>query len=255
MKPAIHFKYEKLTDHLMSMDRYNVNLKFVVDLGGKDKNGEKKEFASQYKYPSNKYNDTDHLLTMKRNFKSYLSLEYPSKDPTRFGTGSIMIGPSSIRGFRKRIEKFQDILSHSFKKYDGKIELKTNTSIISQPDPYHTIEFSPDIYYKDETDEGGEYGIRMIINDGEYDFVIPYNTSWQEFLYYIYEVDFYGWASIMVNNLTTNMIGKLIDDVGDYSYKSNYTQETPDKVSDKKNANITRSKPLSNNDKKKSFFD
>jgi len=73
-KLATFMDYEKISDDIMYLGD-NVVLRFSTQLGYKNMDGTKKLFHTEYKYASNKYTDNKYLISLRRHFEYYLSIE------------------------------------------------------------------------------------------------------------------------------------------------------------------------------------
>ena len=79
--PITFNDYERISDELYYIygeENYAV-IKFTVDLGKRNKLGEKIPFHQAYRYNSDKYIDKNNLITIKRVLNSYISFETRSK--------------------------------------------------------------------------------------------------------------------------------------------------------------------------------
>lgn len=79
--PITFNDYERISDELYYIygeENYAV-IKFTVDLGKRNKSGEKIPFHQAYRYNSDKYIDKNNLITIKRVLNSYISFETRSK--------------------------------------------------------------------------------------------------------------------------------------------------------------------------------
>ncbi len=258
MRSVLLFQYERLVDTVMDFGS-NVSLKLVVDIGIKDKDGNKRRSYEEYKYTSNKYKNENYLITAKRNFNSYLRIEYPSENKEEFNKGSIVIPPHSILGLRDKVRTFDDIL---FDPYyitrENKLDILSNkiVTIESYPMRNNKIEFSHSLYEgKDSNDL--DYGVNIGFNNSFY-FTIRSTTKWKEFVYNILTCDLYLWGSQLIAPYTAQLIGNSLNDTP-YSSIKRYNIETvyepEDYINNENSSNVVRTKPLDRESKIKSFFD
>lgn len=71
---SINTNYEKITDDLCFLGS-NVVVRFNVILAKKNEEGKRVSFHREYEYMMNKYNDSKNLVTIRRQFDYYLSIE------------------------------------------------------------------------------------------------------------------------------------------------------------------------------------
>lgn len=207
MRNAIYFEYEKISDTIMWFGN-KTSLKFNVNLGKKDKDGNKIPFFSEYRYKSGKYKNTSSLITMKRDIRSYLTIEYPDSSPTSGRLyNSVYIDNCGILGLRDQINKFDKVLTSAYAERNGEIVLINGKRNYVKSTPYrnNTIEFMNDIYVSVDkmNNRYNEIGVRIVLN-GEYAFIVPINI-WKGFVYYINTCDFYGWALGCINSIFQQM--------------------------------------------------
>ena len=256
MQRAVFFNYERLSDTILQFGN-GVTLKLIVELGNKDKNGNKIPSIEEYEYPSNKYINTSSLISMKRKFKAYLSMEYPAQDGSTIGNKFLYIRDYSVMGLLSKMKEFDSKIEKGFAYKRNKLILLSDslTPVISYPTDNSKIEFVQDIFYAGPDKDIPKLGVRIGLND-EYYFTIPALTIWKSFLYYIDKCDLYEWGSVLLSSYTTHVMGKNINSIGDTNYRPNRNiSENPDNVSDEYGAGISHSKPLNKNESIKGFFD
>jgi len=251
MEPAVFFQYERVSD-LLSYLGSGVKLKFNIDFGKKDKDGSKVLSMSEYKYSSDKYTNVSDLISVKRQFKPYLSLEYPINNKNGYFDGftnNVFIPPSAILGLRERLSKFDKYIKKAFRLDKDKNLILIKENIVSSksiPFTNNEIQVHQDLYYPPSNNkrikEHPEIGVRMILNK-EFSFTMSI-TSWKEFLYYIMTCDMYGWGIASADSFYSKMMGQFVSDIS--SSKS---------VFDKcENVTINRSKPVGREEKMNDFF-
>ena len=221
MRNAIYFEYEKITDSIMWFGN-KTSLKFNVNLGKKDKDGNKVPFFAEYRYKSNKYKNLRNLITMKRDIRSYLTIEYPDNSPNNGRLyNSVYIDASGILGLRDQVNKFDKVLTSAYVERNGELILVREKRNYVKSIPYknNTIEFMNDIYVStDKMDNKyNEIGIRIVLN-GEYAFIVPIQV-WKTFVYYINTCDFYGWALGCLNSIFQQM--ELNNEIMEISFDNN----------------------------------
>lgn len=245
MKEAIYFDdYETISDLLLFLGS-GCSLRMCVTIGSKSKDNEKVSLSTEYQYRTNKYINKDSLISVKRQFFPYLSIEYKDQGEI-LGKGTIMITHYDILGFRDKTLEVDRLLENCFAIKNKKLIITAdkNFNVISRPSN-NIILFSPTIIiYPDQSQSPG---IRMIMNDRIY--VDMSIKKWKAFLYYIQTADLYGWAASIISGYTQNSIGKNIQDMTNISKDPTINDEFSDDVGFK------NTKPISKEEKRKSFFD
>lgn len=233
--------YEKISDDLIYF-RNNIVLRFNVSLANKNKDGLRESFHKEYKY-SSKYSNKDKVITLRRSFDYFLSLDI--KDNYE---NNIIIKEKDIMIMRVR---FNEIMQW----FNSLFTVKNNTLIISGK--YYPIKisglgygkclsFEPCIVsYKDGT---VKEGIKMILdNTIETEFDID---VFMQFFYIISSINMYQSASTMLAYMEPDF-GKNIITFED-SYRTNPNLYDNDDIPD---GEIKKEKPLSSSIKEKSFFE
>lgn len=254
MVEGICFEYDRMSDTLMMFCK-NVKLSFNINLGFKDKDGNKETFMKEYRYKSNKYKNTRSLISIKRNIKTYLTIEYPENDieGNQRLTRTVYINHSGILGLRDKLNKFDKYIKKAYSIRKGELVLIESNVTYAKSTPYdgNTIEVVNDIYSrKDEIGRNiNEVGVRFILN-GEYQFIVPI-TVWKSFLYYVNTCDFYGWGITLADSLCARMLTETVCDFTENSGEGYIDNNINENMS----GSINRTKPLHREDKIKSFFD
>ena len=255
MQNAVFFNYERMSDTLLQFGS-GVTLKLIVELGNKDKNGNKISPIEEYEYPSNKYLNTSRLISMKRKFRAYLAIDYPSQDNSTIGNKLLYIRDYSVMGLLSKMKEFDSNIEKGFALKKNKLILLSDsiTPVVSYPTDNSKIEFVQDIYFAGPDKDIPKLGVRIGLNE-EYYFTIPALTVWKSFLYYIDKCDLYEWGSILLSSYTTRVIGNKVSSVDGIGNFNRNISENPDNISDDLGAGINRSKPLNKKDSIKGFFD
>lgn len=236
-------------------------LKHIIEFGSKDKSGNKKRSFEEFRYKSNKYKNYDHLITSSIKFKSYLCIEYPNLDRNDNMRNHILnLYSYSIEGLIDSIDRFEKNYIEAFAQdKDKELILKTPkiTPITSHVSPYAKIEFSQDIFI--DKDKNKDLGVRLGFNE-EYYFTIRYSTTWKEFKYYIRTCDLYGWGISSLSSYLGDLPGTAVTDIdtGIYQSANKYSpvwEDPDDIVNNEESIKIVKSKPLTREERKKSFFD
>lgn len=104
------YEYEKIVDDVYWIG-FNISLRFSVVLARANDNGYRKSFYQEYQYESNKYKDQRNLITVKRQYDYFLSIENIKEiDGIK---EYIIIGVSDFPYFRQKILEASRWLSDS----------------------------------------------------------------------------------------------------------------------------------------------
>lgn len=245
MKDAIYFDdYETISDLLIALGQ-GCSLKMCVNLGMKNKENERQSAINEYLYRTNKYNNKDKVISVKRKFFPYLSIEYKDSGEI-LGKGTIRITHYDILGFRNKVMVADTILEKAFAIKGKKLIIKSGenydvTTIVGD----HKIVFSPVVIQNQ--DQTVSMGIRLVLNN--YSFVDVPDRTWKAFVYYILTADLYGWAASIVSGYTQDTIGKCMTDMRNISKDPTIYDTFNEDVGFK------NTKPITKEEKKKSFFD
>jgi hypothetical protein len=260
LREALLFEYERITDIIMEFG-YGVVLKLVADLGFKDSSGHKRRSYEEFRYRNtSKYNNTDYLITASRKAEYYLKIEYPVRDTDGNNRkGSVVIRPYSMLGLYDIVKEFDRVAFDPYKTMEnGDIYLieKKAKMVRSVPTSNSIIEISHGMY-KDK-DGKLDYGVDIGLNE-EFYFTVRTTTMWKQFVYFITKCDLYLWGSSLLNPYTTALVGNSLSEFGQYNstkrYEITYEPDLDDKANDDSMIKVSNSKPVTRNDKIKSFFD
>ncbi|MCD8224326.1 MAG: hypothetical protein LUC99_05700 [Clostridiales bacterium] len=194
----IHFlDYDKISDTLLYFSR-TISLRFNVRLASKNRDGRRKPYHVEYRYPTEQYSNVGEVISLKRDFRFYFSIE--DADDLKNG---VMITPQDVTILKLRIEN--SILPWFI---DGKRNIfgenpdNGKLIITGQWEPqymifkdYKYLEFMP-IVLEDENGKT-DRGIRMCMNStGNFTDMSLY--TFMEFYYYIANTDMYSVAANML---------------------------------------------------------
>lgn len=254
-------EYESIKSPIMILNN-KTSLKLIVDVGSKDKNGNKKRAYEEFRYKSNKYDNYDYLISGNIKFNSYLAIEYPNVDQTsNIQTKNIQIRDFAIDGLLKNMYDFDNHILEAYKVgKNGELKLLSDKviKVKSYPMSNSVIEFSQDIL---EDDNGNkDVGVRIGLNN-EYWFTIRMSTTWKKFIYFMRTCDLFGWGLSALQVYLTGLPGTAISELGNGTYNSaskyvQYWQEDPDDIVNRPDAvGVKRNKIVTREEKKRSFFD
>lgn len=181
-----YFKVDKISDDVYALGP-NVILKFNVSLSKTSNNGTRHHFHKEYEYKPNGSSST--VVTIKRSFDYYLSLENMQKD-SNGNKVFIRIGPSEYMMFKKGLE--EAISWFTDKKYEKLFARDKGKLVLVNPIPnfimsnlpmQKTIELVPVIIDKGIANADKEPGVRIYLgNDSQF---IDINLDRLMGLYYI----------------------------------------------------------------------
>lgn len=197
--------YEKISDDLCHLG-YGFKLKFNVILGNKSQNNTKIPFHNEYKYSSNKYVNQNNLITIKRKFDYYLSIESSYNDVNTF----IMIRQQDMIYFKMNLHKvytwFMSSEYNNMYAFDkGKLVLarKVEPVYIKGLCSDNFIIIEPTVLTYNSIDIEG---ITFILSD-----ITSFNMTIDKFmeLYYIIDnFNMYLSAQLLINYMSSPIIGE-----------------------------------------------
>lgn len=248
MKDLVSFDdYELISDLLVPLGK-NASLRMCVRVGNANKNNEKVPMEAEYMYRTNKYVNKDKVITVKRKFFPYMAIEYKDKELSNSEKETIKITHYDILGFRKKINEVDELVDKVFiydsKKGSVRMVRENKFRIVSMPSG-NKLEFTP--FITKHPNGSADLGVLMVINDKS--LVEIYLKTWKAFVYYVQTTDLYGWAAAVVSGFTNARIGNNVQDLSTISRDPTVYDEFNEEVGFK------NTKPLSKEEKRKSFFD
>jgi len=211
----INTNYEKIVDDLYYMGS-NIIVKFNVSLARKKEDGSRNSFHHEFEYTMNKYISTRNLVTIKRQFEYYLSIEnIKAIDGQR---EYIYIGVQDFMQFQQRIIESTKWFTSSefenlFAKKDDKIIMlgKVEPIDISFNKGNKSIRVEPIILnYEDKTLTGVRFYLCSLDNYVDIDV-----DRYMGFVYLISTLNMFQSAQIMLN-----YIGRPEDGTNRMSFNS-----------------------------------
>lgn len=169
VEPMEFFKIDKISDDVFAIGP-NVILRFNVSLS-KTSNGNRYHFHKEYEYPSRGITGQPTLVTIKRSFDFYLSIENMQKDQNG-NKVFIRIGPSEFMLFKKGLEEAISWFTDS--KYSNLFAVDKGNLILMPPFPEYRIpslpmqkyiEILPVIIDKGIANADKEPGVRLVLGD------------------------------------------------------------------------------------------
>lgn len=169
IEPMEFFKIDKISDDVYAIGP-NVILKFNVSLS-KISGGKRYHFHKEYEYPTKNIQDNPTLVTIKRSFDYYLSIENMQKD----NNGNklfIRIGPQEYMLFKRGLEEAISWFTDS--KYAKLFAQDEGRLVLVAPIPEFKIhnlpmqkyiEFIPTIIDRGISNADKEPGIRIVLSD------------------------------------------------------------------------------------------
>lgn len=204
------FKIDKVSDDVYAIGP-NVILKFNVSLS-KISNGKRYHFHKEYEYPSRGISEQPTLVTIKRSFDYYLSIESMQKDD-KGNKVFIRIGPQEYMLFKKALEEAISWFTDS--KYSKLFAQDRGRLVMVAPIPEFKIpnlpmqkyiELVPVIIDRGIANADKEPGIRIILSDPST--YVDINLDRLMGLYYIISCfNMYQAALAMVNYIQRPAFG------------------------------------------------
>jgi len=244
----MHQQYEKISDDVYYIGN-NAVLKFNVSLAHKAEDGTRYPYHKEYEYSSSKYSNIDYnLVTMKRNFDYFISIENAKKTDSN-DKEYIMIRIEDMYYVLNQLKMayrwFTDKEFINLYKYDDKKKM----IIFNRPDSICISNLAMDKYIKldpivlEYSNGVQQGGIRMTLsNEGNYvDIGIP---KFEGLLYTLSTFNMYECAQNVINYLQR-------PELGTNSYKFNNAQDT----SNSGYVEGGNNRQIKANSKGKSFFD
>ena len=203
-EPMEFFKIDKISDDVYAIGP-NIVLKFNVSLS-KVNNGKRYHFHKEYEYPSKGIPDQQSLVTIKRSFDYYLSIENMQKD----NNGNklfIRIGAQEYMLFKKGLE--DSIAWFTDSKYSKLFARDKGKLILTSPIPEirlshlpmdKYININPVIVDRGIANDDKEPGIRLTFGDANSSSYVDITLDRMMGLYYTISCfNMYQAALIMIN--------------------------------------------------------
>lgn len=231
------YDYEKMSDDLFYFGN-GIMLRMNVALAKKDKNGLRDFFHKEYKY-SSKYPDKDKVITLRRSFDYYLSMDVKDNYEK-----SVVIREKDMIAFQYKLSEILKWFSELFKIKDKKLVIQGSYSTITVNNlGGKTLKFDPIIL---PFQDGSYKEAVKLTFDKELSVDLDVD-KFMQFTYIMNTINLYQSASTMLNYLNNPALGSNIISF-DESYRSNPSNNQPDEIDGKIKAT---QKPA----KEKSFFD
>lgn len=257
------FKMDTIKAPLMQYIAPGVNIKVIADLGSKDQNGNKRRFYEETIYKSSKYHNTDELVSANFRVNAYLALEYPNP---RYQDGSsnmrnnvMFIRAYAMDDIIAAMKDFNKGYAKCYGLKDGKLYVLADKakSITVYPSSSSVLTFSTDIF-ENKSGEVVEMGVRVTINE-EFSVVLSAETTWPELVYRMSRCDLTSLGFQMIQSYMSMLPGMAVSRMGDGSYSSTaryapYWEDPDDIINQPDAVGVSRSKPVTLEEKKKSFF-
>lgn len=240
-----HNQYDKLVDDILIFAN-NAVLRMNVILSNKGDDKTRYHYHSEFMYDSNKYIDTDKLITLRRSMKYYLSIEN-LKAPMGSEKEFIMIGVKDIINVRFKLDQVSKWFTSSefsglYAYSDSKLVLlgRVEPIVISGLPMNKKIVLEPTVLVYDNA---SYEGVRMYLNN-QNNYIDIHVDSFMGLLYIINSINMYESAQLLLNYLGRPELGTNLVTFND---NNNYIEQN-EKVEVKQNRKIPGSR-------KKSYFD
>lgn len=242
--------YDKISDDLCILG-FNAILRFNVVLSKPTAEGKRYHYHQEYEYNSNKYIDTNKLITLRRQFDFYMTIENIKQND--FGVKeSIMIRIQDILYVREQLHNtvkwFRD------RQYANLFAMKDNKHImLGSVEPIYIEALAANKYLKLEPiiisiNDTTAIGVRMYLSAPD-NFVDITLDRFMGFIYLIDSINMYESAQLLLNYLQRPELGTNLHSfdnknrMPDIDENAGYVE-----MKDKK-------REIGNNKKQKSFFD
>lgn len=242
--------YDKISDDLCLLG-FNTVLRFNVVLSKATQEGKRYHYHQEYEYNSNKYIDTNKLITMRRQFDFYMSIENLRQN--EFGIKEfIMIRIQDIMYVREQLHNavrwFRD------RKFSNLFAMKDNKHImLGNVEPIYIDGLANDKYLKLEPivltyNEMTNTGVRLYLSAPD-NYIDISLDKFMGVIYLIDSINMYESAQLLLNYLQRPELGTNLHS---FDNKSRVTEidENAGFVEMKNNK-----REIGNNKKQKSFFD
>lgn len=247
--PISYDSYEKLVDDVYYIGS-NIILRMNVSLAKKLDDGRRYFYHSEFMYNTNKYIDTNKIITMRRSFDYYLTIEN-IKEPFEGEKQSIMIRPQDMLHIRRKLhmtyrwftdDEFKELYAYS---KDKLVMLGKVNPIVIEGFPLNKkIIIEPIVIdYDNITYEG----VRFYLNDLS-NYADITSDKLAGLIYLMDCINMYESAQLLLNYHGRPPYGDYMIQFNDNNYNSTYTEgfaKTP----------TNRQIPGEKKQRQKSFFD
>ena len=251
LRPAVYFEQvNKLVDTFSLWLDSGVSLNLYVDLDN-SKDNERFPVVKEFVYKS-KYTNMDMGITIKRKFTPYLSIDYPDElEP--LGKGQVRMYYTSIIGVREKLKEVDEKLSDAFMLKKDTLIMVRPFIIETKPSKYSSIKFSPIIFTDTRTNEQ-KAGVNLLLNN-RYSLNLSIER-FEGFRYIVESCDLYGWASTYLSSYTGDLLGTNPIMMEDSENQKPYpSSQVPQETPIGETVGFKNTKPISKEEKIKSFFD
>ena len=203
IQPMEFLKYDKISDDVYMLGP-NTVLKFNVSLSKITSEGKRYHFYKEFEYGT-RAQGIPSLVTIKRSYDYYLSIENVQKDRLTDSKAFIRIGPYDIYKLKSQLDIVYEWFTN--KKYKGLFATNRGKLILTNPVPETTlggypqnkfIRFIPTIVDKNEGNDRMEPGIEMDLSSYD-NYVIMNVERFMGFYYTISNFNMYLAAQNLVS--------------------------------------------------------
>lgn len=239
-----YIDYDRLSDDLMFIGNSTV-LRLNVSLAKPDtKDSTRRHFHKEYAYSTNKYSDKDTVVTMRRSFDYYLSID--KLDAREYST---MIRIQDIMLLRMKIHEALNWFNNGIfgtKNSQLYIFKHPEPAIVSGLAENKLIIFEPIVISWEDNSQ--EQGIRMTLTDSNVYIDIPI-SKFYGLAYIIDNINMFESAQLLVNYLGRPDFGTNMCEFEQNAYLND--AKLPQEEIDI----IAKNRQIQSKEKKKSFFD
>lgn len=205
IQPMEFLKYDKVSDDVYVLGS-NAVLKFNVSLSKTTSEGKRYHFYKEFEYKA-RTREFDTLVTIKRSFDYYLSIENIQKDKLTDTKAFIRIGPSDYFKLKSQLEQVYEWFTG--KKYKGLFASNRGRIVLTNPVPESTLggypqnkflRFIPTVIDKSEGNSSMQPGVEMSLSDYN-NYVVMTVDKFMGFYYTVMNFNMYLAAQNMVGYL------------------------------------------------------
>jgi len=190
--------YDCLSDVVCSLSGTTF-IKLNVLIGNKGIEGNKEPCIKEYSYNTSKYNDRKRVVSVKRRFHSFITLEF--KNHTTNEKMNIMI--KDIAEFIDMIDNVNQILDSCYRKDSADkyklVSSKAKPKKYDISDNLIEVQFHMNLEYTSEKDL---VYLKLVINGAEMQIT---KKSWKNMCFTLSSIDIYGWSSMLIAGLMPNI--------------------------------------------------
>lgn len=240
--------YESIDDFICYIG-VGFRLYHKTKFGLSNKNNDKIPFYNEYLYRTTKYSNVNSIISVKRKFQSYLVIEYDDDENIISRKTTIRITDADILPLQKIMSQIDDRKDYVYikksKAYTPK-DKEINFSYITTDGVIIKFYLGT---YEDINDNKIKPCIILSINNKATNIN---DSNWNTFFYNIKSVRLHELGAIVTSSVTSELIGSNVQDLSKLPISKDRSLYEKEKNND---AVFNGYKPVSKDEKRKSFFD